>query len=109
MNPRHELPSITGTAAKTAACQPEERVKHASRVPTQGHRGPKCNLPGSIGNRVFEGALPRPCNVNAESPGIRRARFVAAEPARMLVVRLVISMRIDRGRARLQPHTRRAD
>ena len=32
------------------------------------------------------------------------ARFVAAENARVLVVRTVVSMRIDRGGARLQPH-----
>ncbi len=38
VNPRHELPAVTGAAAEAVACQPEERVEHASRVRTQGHR-----------------------------------------------------------------------
>ena len=108
VNPRHELPAVTGAAAEAVACQPEERVEHASSVRTQRHRRPKRNLPSSIGNGFLEGALPRACDVDAESPGVWCARFVAAENARVLVVRAVVSMRVDRGGARLQPHAWRA-
>src|SRR6266545_983564 len=99
VNPRHELPSVTGTAAEAVACQPEECVEHASWVRTQDHGGAKGHLPSSIGSRFFEGALPRPCDINAESPGVWCARFFAAENARVLVVGTVVSMRIDRGGA----------
>ena len=38
VNPRHELPAMTGTAAEAVACQPEERVEDAAAIRTQGHR-----------------------------------------------------------------------
>src|SRR5687767_12754373 len=101
MNPRHELSPVAGTATEAVACQPEERVEHASRVRAQGHRGPQCNLSSSINNSVLECALPCPRDVNAESPGVWRVRLVAAENARALVVRPVVSMRVDRRGARL--------
>ncbi len=79
VNPRHELPAVAGAAAEAAACQPEERVEHASRVRTQGHRRPKRHLPSAVGHGFVERALPRTCDVDAESPGavvrsIRRRR-----------------------------------
>jgi hypothetical protein len=77
VNPRHELASVTGTAAEAAACQAEERVEHASRVRTQGHSGPEGHLPSSIRSGFLEGALPRACDVSAESPGVGCAWFAA--------------------------------
>src|SRR3954454_19553672 len=101
VNPRHELPAVTGTAPEPVAGEPEERVEHATQVRAQRHCRPKCNLPSSFGDGLFEGVLPRPCDVNAEPPGVWSARFVAAENARVLVIRTVVSMRIDSGGARL--------
>src|SRR4051812_15592704 len=104
VNPRHELPSVTGTAAEAAAYQAEERVEHASSVRTQCHCRSKRNLPSSIHTCFFEGALPRSCDVNAESPGVWCVGFMATENARVLVVRMVVPVRINRRRACLQPH-----
>ena len=89
------------------ACQREERVEHASGIRTQRHRRSKGDLPGSIRRGLLEGLLPRPRDVDAESPRVGRVRFLAAKNAGVLVVRTIVSMCVNRGRARLQPHARR--
>ena len=105
VNPRHELPAVTGTAAEAVACQAEERVEHASSVRTQRHRRPKRNLPSSDRSTASSKARSHAratSMLNRQELGAFGS--LAAENARVLVVRTVVSMRIDRGGARLQPH-----
>ena len=66
----------------------------------------KCDLPSPFDLGFVERAFPRARDVDAETPGRRGARFVAAENAGVFVVRTVVAMRVDRGGARLQPHSR---
>src|SRR5262245_23702124 len=101
VNPRHELPSVTGTAAEAMTDQAEERVEHAARIRTQRHCRPKRNFPRSIDNGLFEGTLPRPRDDDAKSPGVWCPWFAATENTCVLVVGTVEPMRIDRSGARL--------
>ena len=53
---------------------------------------PDCKA--SIGSGFFEGALPRPCDVDAESPGVWCARFAAAENTQQLLPSAALTLRV---------------
>src|SRR5437773_7970358 len=107
MNPGHELPAIASPSAEAASYKTQERVEHAARIRTQRHRRPKCDLPSMFENHLVEGALPLTGDIDAESPRAGRGRFLPAEEPGTLVIRMVVRVRIDRGRTGLQPEARR--
>jgi hypothetical protein len=108
VDPGDVLAPVPGGAAQAAAHEPEQRVEDAAGVGAHHHRRAHRDLArrGRLG--LLERSLPRPRDVDAEAPGLRRARLVAAEPAAALVVGRVVGVRVDRRGAGLEPEAGRA-
>src|SRR5436190_12619206 len=107
VHPGDVLASVTRLAAEPATDETEQNVEDAPAVGAHDHRRPHGDLsrPRRRGSGKFP--FPRASDVDAETPRVRHVWLVAAEDATMLVVRRVVTMRIDRRRAGLQPDARR--
>src|SRR5688572_2186247 len=96
VDPGHELAAVPGAAAKAATYQSDQRVEHSTRIRAQRHRRPERHLSRSRRNGFIERLFPCPCDVDAEPPSTRRGGFRPAEPTGRFIVRLIVSMRINR-------------
>ena len=94
-------------AAQAAADQAQEHVEHAAAVRAHRHRRAQQHLARVRRIGLVGGRFPGAGHVDAEPPGVRGVRLVAAEDAGGLVVGGVVAVGVDRGGAGLQPDARR--
>jgi hypothetical protein len=106
VDPRHVLSPIARAAAEAEAGEGGERGEDAAAVGAHHHRGAQQHQPRRRRRVLVGGVLPRPRDVDAESPRVGHAGLVPAEDAGPLVVRRVEPVGVDRRGAHLQPHAR---
>src|SRR5687768_16891444 len=98
--------AVTCVSAEAEPREANKRVEDATGIRAHGHCRPKSNLASAVGGGLRKRRFPRTRHIDAEPPGGRRIRLVATENARVLIVRRIVSMCVNRCRARLQPHAR---
>ena len=106
VNPGDVLTTISHSSAEPMSDQAEQNVKNASTLGTQDQGGSQDHFARKRrGGRLVESPFPSLRHVDAETPRFRDAFFVTAKKARRFVMRGVVTMRIDRRCACLQPQT----
>lgn len=108
VDPGDELIAGADGAAKAVADETQEDVKDAAGIGAEGHGAAQGDLSSAGRGRREEGFLPGFGDLDGEVPGIRRARFVAAEFASGLVHGAVERVAIDGGGAGVEPDGGRA-
>src|SRR5262245_20028782 len=103
MDPGHVLFPIPGCSTESPADQRQDRVEDTSSVRTQDHCRPELDLSRTRNDRLVEGSLPGGSDLDAEAPRFWYLRLSSSEDPRVLVIRRIVSMRVDGRRAGLQP------
>src|SRR4030095_11912840 len=103
MDPGNVLSPIPGCSTESPADQRQDRVEDTSSVRTQDHRRPELDLSRTRNDRLVKGLLPGGSDLNAEAPRFWYLRLSTAQDPRVLVIRRIVSVRVDGRRARLQP------
>src|SRR2546423_5555483 len=96
MDPRDVLAAICRAPAKAAPDKGDQGVEDPTSVRTHDHRGAQLDLPRARGERFVYRSLPRECDFDAEPPGVGSVGFAAADHTAALVVRLVVTVGINR-------------
>src|SRR5690242_18790795 len=103
MNPGNE--SFAGSCFSAQSCthQLEECLKYSSWIRAHGHGAAQGDLARLWCCRGKELFFPTGCHFDAETPSVRRVRFIAAEFAAGFIHRTIESMTVDCGGAGIQP------
>ena len=109
VHPRDVLLAIPRPSAQSVAYETEQRVERSATIGTHDDRGTEFHFSGQRRVGFVKSALPRLGNTDAEAPRFRNVWLISADDSAAFVVGGVESMRVNRGRTRLQPHPRRPD
>ena len=97
------MTAVAGRPSEAAAGQRQQRVENAPRVRIHDHRGAELYFSRPFCRDVIERLLPGLDDVDAETPGFGSVGLVSPDDAGEFVVRSIVSMGVNRGRARLKP------
>ena len=103
VNPGDVLLAVSRLSAESEPDQSQQHIERRARIGIHDNRGTHQHLARQWRGRLIQRALPFRRDIDAEAPGVRRIWFRAANDPSSFVVGRVIAMRIDRGRACLQP------